>query len=300
LIDASSQPQFTGLQPQFTAVQPQFTSNPWQQAQQETVQAQWSQQQAEWLRQQQELQVQQEAQLQLAQQQQAQLQLAQQQQAQLQLAQQQEEWLRQQQQQQLFLQQQQQQQQQQMFLQPQQNLIPQPTGFGSNNPFALSQPVSSPSPTPFSPSQPNSVPNFNLPGTFENRTNGMSPSPRPSPASQATNLPKVNPQKGPTRTDKEHAHLASLLANADDGVDTFGNYGQLRCASNNVFLVLHRSLFPQVRYHDQQDWNEPFLQAATDTEPRTTFLLNITTGLFGFACVVFELHDDYWITGGLD
>jgi len=56
----------------------------------------------------------------------------------------------------------------------------------------------------------------------------MSPSPRPSPASQAANLPKANPQKGPTQADKEHSHLANLIANADDGVDTFGNYGQLR------------------------------------------------------------------------
>ncbi|KAF9650396.1 ENTH-domain-containing protein [Thelephora ganbajun] len=215
LTDASSQPQFTGLQPQFTTIQPQFTAfNPWQQqAQQEAIQAQWVQQQAEWLRQQQELQAQQ--------------------QAQLQLAQQQEEWLRQQQQQQLFLQQ----QQQQMFLQPQANpLIVQPTGFGSNNPFAPAPPVSTPSPTSLSPPQQNSVPTFNLPGTFENRTNGMSPSPGPSPASQATNLPKANPQKGTTRGDQEHAHLARLIANADDGVDTFGNYGQLRCVSASVLL----------------------------------------------------------------
>ena len=237
LIDPSSQPQFAGLQPQFTTVQPQFTAfNPWQQqAQQEAMQAQWAQQQAEWLRQQQDLQAQQQAQLQLAQQQELQAQ-----QAQLQLAQQQEEWLRQQQQQ-LFLQQPQQQQQQhqqpQMFLQPQTNpLTAQPTGFGSNNPFAPAQPVSSPSPPSFSPPQQNSMPTFNLPGTFENRTNGVSPSPRPSPASQATNLPKTNPQKGHTRADQEHSHLANLIANADDGVDTFGNYGQLRCVSTGVFL----------------------------------------------------------------
>ena len=225
LVDASSQPQFAAVQPQFTTVQPQFTAfNPWQQqAQQEAMQAQWAQQQAEWLRQQ-ELQAQQ--------------------QAQLQLAQQQEEWLRQQQQQQqLFLQQQQQQQQ---MLQPQANpLTAQPTGFGSNNPFAPTQPVPSPSPVPFSPPQQNSLPTFNLPGTFENRTNGMSPSPGPSPASQVGNLPKTSPQRGPTRTDQDHAHLANLIANADDGVDTFGNYGQLRCVSTGfraspLLIVPHR------------------------------------------------------------
>ena len=127
-------------------------------------------------------------------------------------------------------------QQQQMFLQPQANpLTTQPTGFGSNNPFAPSQPASSPSPTPFPPPQKNSTPTFNLPGTFESRTNGLSPSPGPSPASQATNLPKTSPQRGPTRTDQEHAHLANLIANADDGIDTFGNYGQLRCVSTDIF-----------------------------------------------------------------
>ena len=222
LVDASSQPQFAALQPQFTAVQPQFTSfNPWQQQAQQDMQAQWANQQADWLRQQQELQVQQ--------------------QAQLQLAQQQEEWARQQQQQQFLLQQQ---QQQQAFLQPQANpLTTQPTGFGSNNPFAPSQPTSSPSPTSFPPTQQSPIPNFNLPGTFENRTNGISPSPRPSPATQATNLPGVNQQKGPTRADKQHAHLANLISNPEDGVDTFGNFGQLRyfnqhpsCAT--TFLVI--------------------------------------------------------------
>ena len=279
LIDASSQPQFTGIQPQFTAVQPQFTAfNPWQQqAQQEAMQAQWAQQQADWLRQQQELQVQQQAQI----------------------AQQQEEWLRQQQQQQMFLQQQQQ-QQQQMFLQPQANpMIAQPTGFGSNNPFAPVQPISSPSPTSFSPPQQNSMPTFNLPGTFENRTNGMSPSPRPSPAPQAASLPKANPQKGPTQADKEHAHLASLIANADDGVDTFGNYGQLRCVSTSTFFCAALSLIcpPQV-----WSWNQPLLQAATTAEPRATFLLYLKTGSLGGAiyAACFRMWYDQWKIVGSD
>jgi len=224
-FDASTQPQFTGLQPQFTALQPQSTAlqpqltafNPWQQqAEQQAMQAQWAQQQNDWNRQQQEAQ-----------------QFAQQQLAQQQLALQQEEWLRQQQQQQLLLQQQQMQQQQQTFSQPYlQPLAAQPTGFGSNNPFAPSQPASSPSPASFSPSSQSPTPVFNLPGTFENRTNGTTPSPRPSPAPQATSLPRVNPQKGPTRADLIHPELSAVVGNQDDGVDTFGNYGKLRYGGN--------------------------------------------------------------------
>lgn len=34
--------------------------------------------------------------------------------------------------------------------------------------------------------------------------------------------------RGATRADQEHAHLANLFANRDDGQDTFGNVGTLR------------------------------------------------------------------------
>ena len=49
--------------------------------------------------------------------------------------------------------------------------------------------------------------------------------------------PPASQQRGPTRTDQEHAHLANLFANrADDGVDTFGNVGQLRYALSSLYL----------------------------------------------------------------
>ncbi|KAF9048095.1 ENTH-domain-containing protein [Hymenopellis radicata] len=181
------QPQFTQqLQPQFTAMQPQFTSfNPYQQQ---------AEQEAEYLRQQQQQQY-----------------LLQQQAAN-------DEWMRQQ----LLLQQQQ--QQQNMFMQPPQPLTAQPTGFGSNNPFAPQQPSS---PIRNSPMPP---PSFNLQGTYENNnggnfTNNSTPSGSdygrtPSPAQR----PAVHV---PPRKD-ENAHLASLFANRDDGQDTFGNVGALR------------------------------------------------------------------------
>ena len=34
-----------------------------------------------------------------------------------------------------------------------------------------------------------------------------------------------------TRADDEHSKLASLLANREDGIDTFGNWGNLRYVS---------------------------------------------------------------------
>ncbi|KAH9923803.1 hypothetical protein B0H21DRAFT_826817 [Amylocystis lapponica] len=209
LVDTQSQ--FgQGLQPQYTQMQPQFTSfNPYQQqAQQEAAQAEYMRQQAEWM--------------QLQQQQQQQEQMAALQQAQLQ--QQQEEWLRQQQ----LMQYQQQQQQQQMLSSPQ-GLMAQPTGFGSNNPFApaSASPLSlSTSSLPTSSPAPQSAgPSFNLQGTYANGTSASPPPQQHSPAPPASRQGTVQVK---TRTDQEHAHLASLFANRDDGTDTFGNFGQLR------------------------------------------------------------------------
>ncbi|KAH9946378.1 ENTH-domain-containing protein [Epithele typhae] len=189
LVDTSLQaPQF--MQPQFTSVQPQFTAfNPYQQqAQQEAMQA-------EYLRQQQEWQMQQMQQQQL---------LAQQQQ--------QDEWMRQQQM--LQMQQQQQQQQQQAFLMPQQPLAAQPTGFGSNNPFAPAMSLSTSS-LPTGPQQTASP---------VSSTSPPPPSQSAPPAARQNTMPAVR-----ARTDDgEHAKLAGLLANREDGVDTFGNWGNLR------------------------------------------------------------------------
>ncbi|KAI0686874.1 hypothetical protein BC835DRAFT_1378024 [Cytidiella melzeri] len=225
LVDTGGN-QFGGIQPQFTQQVPQFTSfNPYQaQMQQEALQTHFLAsllklrllmsraieqaafvEQQEW-QQQQQLQQQQE--------------LFAQQQAQ----QQQEEWFRQQQ----LL---------QMQAQSQQ-LVPQPTGFGSNNPFAaFGSGPSSPSNSFLSPSsqppqQSHSPVSFNLQGTYNN-SNGpsLSTSNLPStssfsPPPQPQSAPPT--QRAPTKADQEHANLANLFANRDDGVDSFGNYGQLR------------------------------------------------------------------------
>ncbi|KAG2002340.1 hypothetical protein CC2G_004538 [Coprinopsis cinerea AmutBmut pab1-1] len=217
---AGLQQQMTSLQPQFTAMpmQPQFTSfNPYQQqAEQEAAQAEFMRQQQMFMMQQQQ---------------------AQQQQAQ------QEEWLRQQ----LLQQQFQQQQQQQALMQQQTGLFPpapqiqvQPTGFGSNNPFA----PASPSPSTLSPinQQRTGTPSFNLQSTYENHSPAnvsslsasTSNNPYGGPSSPSSSV-SSNPYTGKPISVKTKKNLGEteqqlehLFANRDDGQDTFGNVGALR------------------------------------------------------------------------
>jgi len=200
LIDPT--PYATGLQPQYTSfpqVQQQYTSfNPYQQQAQEAAQADFLRQQQLFLLQQQQAQQQQ---------------------------QQQEEYIRQQQ----LLQMQQQQHQQNLFA-PQQPLQVQPTGFGTNNPFA-------PSPSPsFSPTsqtqQRGPSPSFNLPSTYEihspSHLSSLSSSPAPShtPSTQGRSQGQ-KPFVVKTK-DEENEALAALFAEREGGQDTFGNIGALR------------------------------------------------------------------------
>lgn len=83
---------------------------------------------------------------------------------------------------------------------------------------------------------------FNLQGTY-----GQQPqvSQSPPPASQSappgrqSTMPAVK-----TRADEENAKLAGLLANREEGIDTFGNFGALRSVAFRVsvlcaFIKLH-------------------------------------------------------------
>ncbi|KAK7046775.1 ENTH domain-containing protein [Favolaschia claudopus] len=234
-LDAPPPQQQQQLQPQYTMIQPQFTAfNPYQQQ---------AEMEAEYMRQQQ---------------QQAFLQQQQQQQ--------QDEWMRQQ-----MLQQQQQQQQdewmrQQMAAQQQQQqLVPQPTGFGSNNPFApqQQQPVP-PMPSSFS-SPTQQPPMFNLQGTYENNSSpqpsySQSPSPGPpaqqqSPGGQNFKV-KVN--------DGNNQHLATLFANRDDGLDSFGNTGMMRYGHTNAGRAIvaqqgtGHNPFGKPQQQQQQQNEQPF------------------------------------------
>ncbi|KAL0577183.1 hypothetical protein V5O48_004822 [Marasmius crinis-equi] len=201
------QPQFTSIQPQYTQIQPQFTSyNPFQQQMQQEAA------QAEYLRQQEAYQ---------------------QQQAQ----QQQEEWMRQQ----MLLQQQQEQQLQQLALSQTQSLAPQPTGFGSNNPFAP-RPIS----TPVSPTIDSSKPSFDIRGTYDrhNQLNDLSSTSSFSSPSPSNANPTPPPQSNANRpfaaktNPHENKELADLFADREGGQDTFGNTGMLRYGHTDAGRLL--------------------------------------------------------------
>lgn len=138
---------------------------------------------------------------------------------------QQEEWMR---------------QQQMMQQQQQQSLMPQQTGYGSNNPFAPSagqqsllgsinngsQQQQQPSPQPSSSFLP--VPSVSMDRPI---------SPAQTPQAQAVQ-PKPAFVPSPAKNDGQHSQLAGLLARGrEDGLDTFGNMGNLR----EYFPVPHAS-----------------------------------------------------------
>ncbi|KAL1676418.1 hypothetical protein EV122DRAFT_291943 [Schizophyllum commune] len=245
---AGLQPQFTAappqfLQPQYTAMplQPQYTSfNPFQQQmdmqQQMLLQQQQQQQQEEWLRQQ----------------------LLQQQQQQ-----QQEEWLRQQQ----MLQQQQ--------MQSPQFLTAQPTGLGTNNPFARTSPSPSGSSSPLPSIHTSSGPSFNLTGTYDNHSNppsfgssasSLSPV---SPASTRSTSPQQPQSQGfKVKTkDTENERLAFLLANRDDGQDTFGNTGLLRYAQGAGLQIIAKQHSSHNPFAKPQQQGQPQQQQQSSDQP---------------------------------
>lgn len=109
-----------------------------------------------------------------------------------------------------------------MTQQQQQQLAPQPTSFGSNNPWLAAD--SAPEPEP-----------------------PRAPQPEPEPATDtlisldgpAEPAPTQAPQhKGPPRVKVSNAHpeLDRLLASGD-GIDTFGNQGDLRMGHNNLWAM---------------------------------------------------------------
>jgi len=141
----------------------------------------------------------------------------------------------------------------------QQQLIPQPTGFGSNNPFAPTQQQAPPPLPSFSPSsQPPPV--FNLPGTYD----GGSPQPSfqsSSPSPQAQTPPTQGGSRFKVKVnDGENTHLASLFANRDDGQDTFGNTGALRyghTSAGRAIVAQQTGHNPFARQQQQQN-EQPF------------------------------------------
>ncbi|KAG8900510.1 hypothetical protein FRC00_012525 [Tulasnella sp. 408] len=245
LVDTSLQnAQQAGLQPQYTAFtggnpyyQQQFAAQQAYIAQQEEtarLQAAWEQlQQQQALAQQQVLyeQQQQQALYEQQQQQQALFQQQQQQQALFQQQQQQAQWA-------AF---QQQQQPTGLFAQP--TIQAQPTGYGSNNPFALAAgtaQISSPQPPMPSFGAQSQSPAFGAQSgsAFGAQSTSpafgaapqhpqQAPSPQPTPSPTTANT-LANARRPNAITNEAHSRLDNLFANRDDGQDTFGNVGNLR------------------------------------------------------------------------
>ena len=150
-------------------------------------------------------------------------------------------------QQQAMLQQQQQQQQQEEYMrqqymlqqQQQQALMAQPTGYRSNNPFAPSSSFLSPQNNPGA-SNSNGGSLF---GSSPGQQESFLPVPtvvqqqQPEPQQQQQpQQPQQPPQPAktfaPKKDDGQHAGLAALMARGrEDGLDTFGNVGNLRTSS---------------------------------------------------------------------
>lgn len=160
--------------------------------------------------------------------------------------------MQQQQQQQMYQQQLLQQQQQEEYMRQQQeaaaraqmqsSLLPQHTSYGSNNPFA---------PKPSMPQQTGSLLSPNPQPQLQNQPTGMfSNSFNPQQNNNNVFNPQSNqtqatpkPFAAPKKDDGEHAGLANLIGRGrEDGLDTFGNVGNLReylvPASGNFVFAL--------------------------------------------------------------
>ncbi|KAF8629730.1 hypothetical protein AX15_003307 [Amanita polypyramis BW_CC] len=149
-----------------------------------------------------------------------------------------------------------------MFLQAQQ-LSVQPTGFGSNNPFAppqLTGTTSSLNPSP-QPTQ-KQQPQFNLRGTYDTHStsNLSSLSVSSVPSSQRRQSPTAPVQTRKETTEHEQ-RLAGLFANRDDGQDTFGNVGSLRYGQTDAgraVLAQRTGNNPFALQQQQQSNERPF------------------------------------------
>lgn len=186
---------------------------------------------------------------------------------------------------------------QQFLAQQQQSLLAQPTGYGSNNPFApgggglSAQQTSTPQPATSS---------F-LPVPVVSQ---QAPSPQPQQQQQQRPIEpqqtaKPAFQAPPPKDDGEHSGLAALLARGrEDGLDTFGNVGALReCLAylrrndvSSLTCIPRYSRWVRVPPVEQDggaaDWRWRFrrqqsVRSATATEAdRPAFLLRVNKGPF--------------------
>ncbi|KAF9175660.1 hypothetical protein BGX21_005617 [Mortierella sp. AD011] len=149
------------------------------------------------------------------------------------------------------MQQQQQQQQQMAFMNSmnpyQQLVVPQPTGapnVGSNNPFSAFAQKPAMTGQPLNTNGTNGFGSFNFDNNNNNNNNNINNNNK-NPLgelaflqnSMATGSPTISQPtpKTPNAHDEKYASLASALANREDGMDTFGNTGQLRIPAHHSF-----------------------------------------------------------------
>jgi epsin len=138
-----------------------------------------------------------------------------------------------------------------------------PMQTGSNNPFASSFGRPQTSSTPLKPtlttlqeqkmmSQFNSTPSFNPPASF------------------------TPPQKEQT----PHEAKLNALLSSGDGMDTFGNTGNLRIPAQHTApgTFVNSAGVGLGRVHEQQNGNNPFLQSQFTGVPQTTYGGNSSSG----------------------
>lgn len=133
----------------------------------------------------------------------------------------------------------------------------QPTPTGSNNPFASSiQPRASS--TPAKPT----LATLQEQKTLQNFTN----SPVYNSPSSFTPPPQVDPNS-------HEARLNALLAGGGDGLDTFGNTGNLRIPAQHTApgTFVNSAGAGLGRIHDQHTGNNPFLSSQFTGMPQTTY-----------------------------
>ncbi|CAO1621391.1 unnamed protein product [Parajaminaea phylloscopi] len=152
------------------------------------------------------------------------------------------------------------QQYQQMMAQQQQQqqpLQPQPTAFGSNNPFAFSQPQQQQQPQMpqqqqyQAPQQPQTaVPIADLLGGQDSE---------PTPKAEQPPPPKQQPPKSKVMDDPRYAELNRLLASGD-GIDTFGNVGDMRMGHSATRGALGSQQTGATALQGQPTGNNPFFR----------------------------------------
>ena len=140
----------------------------------------------------------------------------------------------------------------------------QPTPTGSNNPFASSFQQRAAS-TPAKPS----LQTLQEQKTLQNFTNNMYNSP-------STYTPPPQPQQQQLDPNSHEAKLNALLAGGGDGLDTFGNTGNLRIPAQHTApgTFVNSAGAGLGRIHDQHTGNNPFLHNQFTGMPQTTYTAN--------------------------